>query len=64
MNPLTLNFPLWMAFSTSLVKSLDRARPTSALIETASMNRLILDAGWASLEIDQDDLPEIVAEHD
>ena len=58
-NPLTLNFSVWLAFSTSLVKCLDRARPTSSLIETASLNRLILDAGWAALEVGQDDLPEI-----
>ena len=59
-NPLTLNFPLWMAFAKSLFASLNRATPASSMIDAANMNRLILDAGWVSLEIDQDDLPEIV----
>jgi len=58
-NPLTLNFPLWMAFAKSLLGRLDQAKPASTMIDTANMNRLILDAGWVSLEIDRDDLPEI-----
>jgi len=58
-NPLTLNFPLWMAFAKSFLGSLDRAKPASTMVDTANMNRLILDAGWVSLEIDSDDLPEI-----
>ncbi len=57
--PLTLNFPLWMAFAKSLLGRLDQAKPASTMIDTANMNRLILDAGWVSLEIDSDDLPEI-----
>ena len=59
-NPLTLNFPLWMAFAKSLLASLNRATPASSMVDAAKMNRLILDAGWVSLEIDQNDLPEIV----
>jgi hypothetical protein len=58
-NPLTLNFPLWLAFAKSFLGRLDRARPASSMIDTANMNRLILDAGWVSIEIDEDDLPEI-----
>jgi hypothetical protein len=58
-NPLTLNFSMWMAFAKSLLRSLDRAKPASTMADAANMNRLILDAGWVSLEIDQEDLPEI-----
>ncbi|MCL1592963.1 MAG: hypothetical protein M3132_01260, partial [Actinomycetia bacterium] len=58
-NPLTLNFPLWIAFAKSFLESLDRAKPAGTMADTANMNRLILDAGWVSLEIDSDDLPEI-----
>ncbi|MCL1599866.1 MAG: hypothetical protein M3094_11825, partial [Actinomycetia bacterium] len=58
-NPLALNFPLWMAFAKSFIGRLDRAKPASAMVDTANLNRLILDAGWVSLEIDRDDLPEI-----
>ena len=58
-NPLALNFPLWMAFAKSFIGRLDRAKPTSAMVDTANLNRLILDAGWVSLEIDRDDLPTI-----
>jgi len=58
-NPLTLNVALWMAFAKSLLGRLDRARPASAMADTAHMNRLILDAGWVSLEVQKDDLPEI-----
>ena len=58
-NPLALNFPLWMAFSKSFLGRLDQAKPASTMVDTANMNRLILDAGWVSLEIDRDDLPGI-----
>ncbi len=58
-NPLTLNFPLWLAFAKSFLGRLDRATPGSAVIETANMNRLILDAGWISLQVELDDLPRI-----
>jgi hypothetical protein len=58
-NPLTLNFPLWMAFAKSFIGRLDRAKPASSMADTANLNRLILDAGWVSLEIDRDDLPKI-----
>ena len=58
-NPLTLNFPLWMAFAKSFIGRLDQAKPANTMIDTASLNRLILDAGWVSLEIDRNDLPEI-----
>ena len=58
-NPLTLNFPLWMAFAKSFLSSLDRAKPVSTMVDAANMNRLILDAGWVSLDVDQEDLPEI-----
>jgi hypothetical protein len=58
-NPLTLNFPLWLAFAKSFLGRLDRATPGSAAAEAAKTNRLILDAGWMSLQIEPDDLPEI-----
>jgi hypothetical protein len=58
-NPLTLNFPLWLAFTKSFLGRLDRATPGSAVTEAANMNRLMLDAGWISLQIELDDLPEI-----
>jgi hypothetical protein len=58
-NPIALNFPLWMAFAKSFIGRLDRAKPASAMVDTANLNRLILDAGWVSLAIDRDDLPEI-----
>ncbi len=58
-NPLTLNFPLWLAFSKSLLGRLDQARPVGTMTDTANLNRLILDAGWVSLEIEADDLPRI-----
>lgn len=58
-NPLTLNFPLWMAFAKSLIGRLDRAKPANTMVDTANMSRLILDAGWVSLAVDRDDLPEI-----
>ena len=58
-NPLALNLPLWTAFAKSFLRQLDRARLASTMIDTANLNRLILDAGWVSLEIDRDDLPEI-----
>ena len=58
-NPLTLNFPLWLAFTKSFLGRLDRATPGSAVTEAANMNRLMLDAGWISLQIELDDLPEV-----
>ena len=57
--PLTLNLPLWTAFAKSFLGQLDRVRPAPTMIDTANLNRLILDAGWISLEIDHTDLPEI-----
>jgi hypothetical protein len=58
-NPLTLNFPLWLAFTKSLIDRLDQARPVDTMTDTASLERLILDAGWVSLSVDPDDLPQI-----
>jgi hypothetical protein len=58
-NPLTLNFPLWLAFAKSFLGRLDRATPGSALTVAANTNRLILDAGWVSLQVELDDLPKI-----
>ena len=34
-NPLTLNFPLWMAFAKSFIGRLDQARPASTMVDTA-----------------------------
>jgi hypothetical protein len=58
-NPLTLNIALWLAFAKSFLGRLDRATPGSAVTEAANMNRLILDAGWISLQVELDDLPTI-----
>ncbi len=58
-NSLNMNFPLWMAFAKSFIGCLDRAKPASSMVDTANLNRLILDAGWVSPEIDRDVLPEI-----
>jgi hypothetical protein len=58
-NPLTLNYPLWLTFSRSLLVSLDRATPTDTLTGTQRSGRILLDAGWAGLDVEDSSLPPI-----
>jgi hypothetical protein len=51
-----------MAFAKSFLGQLDRARPANTMTDATNLNRLILDAGWISLEIDPADLPGIGVE--
>ena len=50
---------MWLASARSLLGRLDGAYLVNTMAGTPNMSRLILEAGWVSLEIDQEDLPEI-----